>query len=321
MNRDRAFSTIVLIACLGTIVALHSLVGASWLGIGLTAFLIAKTAMAHRFRDRRTPTHAPLPHQRTCIVMPLYNEDAGFAVASVRSMINQDRRPDRIHVVDDGSTDGGLTARAVEATLRAEAGDLEWEVTRLPSNRGKRHALAVGFRAAPDAAIYVCVDSDTILDHRALDEGVAALDEPEVAAVAGFVMAENWSRNVLTRMIDLRYVSAFLSERAAYSLFGAVLCCCGSLAFFRGTVVRDNLDDFLDQRFLGQVASFGDDRRLTNYALRAGRVVLCERARASTAVPERFGHYLRQQVRWNKSFFRESIWVLGTFQLRVTMCK
>jgi hyaluronan synthase len=95
---------------------------------------------------------------------------------------------------------------------------------------------------------------------------------------------------------------------------------------YRADVVRANLDDFVDQRFLGRVATFGDDRRLTNYALRAGRVVLCTDARASTAVPERVGHYLRQQVRWNKSFIRESLWVLGTFPLTanafwLTLCE
>ena len=121
-------------------------------------------------------------------------------------------------------------------------------------------------------------------------------------------------------------MSAFLAERAAYSFFGAVLCCCGSLAFYRADIVRANLEDFLDQRFLGRVATYGDDRRLTNYALRSGRVVLCSDARASTAVPERFGHYLRQQVRWNKSFIRESLWVIGTFPLSanafwLTLCE
>ena len=44
--------------------------------------------------------------------------------------------------------------------------------------------------------------------------------------------------------------------------------------------------------------------------------IFAEDARAQTAVPERFGHYLRQQVRWNKSFIRESVWVLGTFPFR-----
>ncbi|MET9023098.1 hypothetical protein ABZV93_24290, partial [Actinopolymorpha sp. NPDC004070] len=32
---------------------------------------------------------------------------------------------------------------------------------------------------------------------------------------------------------------------------------------------------------------------------------------AHTAVPERFNHFVRQQARWGRSFFRESLWVLG----------
>ena len=118
MRHQRTFSTIVLVACLATIISLHSVVGASWLGIGLTSFLILKTVMARRFRGRVTPPPDALDHHRVCIVMPLYNEDPGFAIASVRSMIDQDRRPDRIHVVDDGSPDGGRASRAVEPARR-----------------------------------------------------------------------------------------------------------------------------------------------------------------------------------------------------------
>src|SRR5262249_45363353 len=147
--------------------------------------------------------------------------------------------------------------------------------TRLPENVGKRDALATGFRADTDADIFLCVDSDTVLDRDAIAAGLRPFTDERTTGVAGFVSAQNWSRNVLTRLIDLRYVAAFLAERAAYSFFGAVLCCCGSLAFYRADVVRANLDDFVDQRFLGRVATYGDDRRLTNYALRSGRVVLC----------------------------------------------
>ncbi len=43
-------------------------------------------------------------------------------------------------------------------------------------------------------------------------------------------------------------------------------------------------------------------------------------------MPETLGHYIRQQVRWNKSFIRESLWVLGTFPLSanafwLTLCE
>src|SRR5690606_12875860 len=117
-------------------------------------------------------------------------------------------------------------------------------------------------------------------------------------------------KNLLTRLVDVRYINAFVGERAAYSRFGSVLCVCGSLAFYRADVVLRHLDDFLNQRFLGDIATVGDDRHLTNWCLSEGRVVLAENSIAHTAAPQRWGHYLRQQTRWGRSFFRESLWVL-----------
>ena len=37
---------------------------------------------------------------------------------------------------------------------------------------------------------------------------------------------------------------------------------------------------------------------------------------AYTAAPERLGHYLRQQVRWSRSFIRESLWAVLRLPLR-----
>jgi hyaluronan synthase len=295
----------------------HAWIGASWLGAAMLGVLALKHSLARHYRRRHRATPLAPADEKVCVVVPMHNEDPKLVVAAVRSVLAQTRLPERVHVVDDGSTDGGRAATAVEEVLRREAPlCLEWDVTRLPVNVGKRAALAVGFRADPLATVYVCIDSDTVLQPDALAEGLTPMNDPGVSAVTGLVMALNWRTNLLTRLIDLRYISAFLAERAAYSFFGAVLCCCGSLSLYRADVIRANLDDFLGQTFLGRQATFGDDRRLTNYALRAGRVVLWERARASTAVPERVGHWLRQQVRWNKSFIRESIWVLGTFPIR-----
>jgi hyaluronan synthase len=48
---------------------------------------------------------------------------------------------------------------------------------------------------------------------------------------------------------------------------------------------------------------------MTFWCLKEGKVLLAPDAVAWTLVPERLGHFLRQQVRWSKSFFRESLWV------------
>jgi hyaluronan synthase len=150
----------------------------------------------------------------------------------------------------------------------------------------------------------------------AVVEGIKPFADERITAVTGNVRALNHRRNLLTKLIDLRYANAFLYERAAYSMLGSVLCACGSLSFWRSDVIKENLDDFVTQTFLGIPVQYGDDRRLTNYALQRGKVVVQDSAVAFTVVPERITHFVRQQLRWNKSFFRETLWVLRNFNYR-----
>jgi hyaluronan synthase len=282
-------------------------------GVVVFTILGLKLVGASLHRPATTPAWQA-PRLRVTMVVPIYNEDPDLLRACLRSVLLQRRPPDRLHLVDDGSSNPTALA-AAEELLPQLRERMEVEATRAPHG-GKREALALGFAADPSADVYLTVDSDTVLDADAIAEGVRPFADPQVAAVSGMVLASNNRRNLLTRLIDIRYANAFLYERAAYSTLGSVLCACGALAFYRGEVVRAHLEDFVNQRFLGVPAVFGDDRRLTNYALRHGRVVLQESATGHTAVPERLGHFLRQQVRWNKSFFRESLHVVKTFPTR-----
>lgn len=72
------------------------------------------------------------------------------------------------------------------------------------------------------------------------------------------------------------------------------------------------LDQWLGQHFLGVQATFGDDRSLTNYLLRKYRVIYSADAIATTIVPERHKQFLKQQLRWKKSWFRETL-IAATF--------
>lgn len=89
---------------------------------------------------------------------------------------------------------------------------------------------------------------------------------------------------------------------------------------YRGWVVRKHLDDFLGQRFLGQPATFGDDRRLTYYCLLEGQSLIAPTAIGWTDVPETLGHYVRQQIRWGKSFIREGVLLAGQIRLILRAC-
>ena len=280
----------------------------SFYGLAVLLLLLSKFTLS--LISRPIPQRGATTHLKLTVVITVYNEDPNALRVCLESLLSQTYMPHAVVVVDDASTDPRAYGVAKSYAESFRYRGVSYEVMRFVENLGKRHGLAAGFNAHPDADVYLGVDSDTELDPEAIREGMKPFGSPEVTAVTGLVMALNARRNLLTRLIDLRYVNAFMYERAAYSLLGSVLCCCGSLAFYRGDVVRANLDDFLNQRFLGAMATFGDDRRLTNYCLKEGRVVLQSSSKAWTLVPYRFAHYVKQQVRWNKSFFRESLWVV-----------
>ncbi|MEY9843343.1 glycosyltransferase [Streptacidiphilus sp. MAP5-3] len=281
----------------------------SMLAIGL---LSIKMFLALFYHPRRaTAAEArQLDEKWVTAVMPIYNEDPAMFEQGLRSILAQSRLPNEVHVIDDASADDGGLRTARRLAREFEARDVVFKVSAQPENKGKREALARGFLDAPYTDFFLCVDSDTVLTRDTVRELIVPLSDDRIMASTGMVLALNHDRNIFTRLQDLRYGNSFLFERAAYSQLKSVLCCCGALSVYRGDLVRKYLPDFLNQQFLGKPAVFGDDRRMTNYALIEGQVVFQESAVGYTAVPERLPHFLRQQVRWNKSFFRESLWAL-----------
>lgn len=270
-------------------------------GITAITYLLGKLLAAFRYRTYS----GEKPAVTVAVVVPVYNEDPEMLARCLASIGNQTFEPAEVYVIDDGSTDTRTLETAKKALHQTKGVFLK----RFDTNGGKRHAQAWAFRRTR-ADIVMTVDSDSVLDPECIAEGIKPFAESDITAVCGNVRALNRNRNLLTRLLDLRYTNSFIYERAAYSTVDSVLCVTGACAFYRRTVIEDNLDDYLTQTFLGVEVSYGDDRRLTNYALGRGRVVFQDSAKTETLAPERLGHFLRQQSRWNKSFFRETIYAI-----------
>ena len=157
----------------------------------------------------------------------------------------------------------------------------------------------------------VTIDSDTIVDTDGITEIVRAFEDERVGAVTGDVGVTNRRANLLTRLIDMRYWVAFNQERAAQSSFRTVLCCSGPLAAYRRRVLERVWSRYIGQTFRGIDCTYGDDRHLTNLVLSEGfDTIFVPFAHAITNAPEDVPSYLRQQLRWNKSFYRELLWTL-----------
>jgi cellulose synthase/poly-beta-1,6-N-acetylglucosamine synthase-like glycosyltransferase len=248
------------------------------------------------------------------VVVPIYNEDPALLSAGIRSVAAQDRRPRALWLIDDGSQQDGVPflvldepeVRAAIATARAAGITVH---PRRQSNKGKRHAQAVAF-ADSDADIFVTTDSDTYLETDTIAQLLIPFSRPEVMSVGGAAYGQNVRKSIFTRALDLGFVMSFLQGRVAEGYFGSVRVNCGILAAYRGSVVRPNLERFLNQRFMGVPVRAGDDRALTFFAKEQGRAEFQPEAIAFSALPENLSHLARQRMRWARSWAWGTLWLL-----------
>jgi hyaluronan synthase len=243
----------------------------------------------------------------TAVAVPVFNEDQDLLARCLASVLSQSRRPDFVLVTDDGSAVDYSQVRAeFEAAASAAGVVASWE--RFPVNRGKRDAQAAAFRGAPQADIYITVDSDAILDYRAIAEGLKPFADPRVQSVAGVLLVANHRRNLLTRATELWYVTSELADRSAQSAFRSVLVNTGTFALYRAGVVRASLDAYVSETFFGRPVQFSDDSLLTFYALLAGKAVQQPTAIGFTAMPETLSHHARQYLRWMRGMTIRTFW-------------
>jgi N-acetylglucosaminyltransferase len=235
------------------------------------------------------------------VIVPCYNEDPELLRACLRSLADQDYKGEmRVWVVDDGSRN----LAALRPVLEAETG-LDLKVRLLDGNKGKREAQAAALHEG-GGDVVVTIDSDTSIASDGIRRLVAWLADPAVGAVTGNLRPSNANATWLSKLIDTRYELLFERERAAQGYFGTVFCCAGPFSAYRRRAVMEVLDDYLGQRFLGGRRVCGDDLKLTNLVLACGyRSEFEPNARATTDVPTTVRRFVRQQLRWNRSFYRE----------------
>jgi hyaluronan synthase/N-acetylglucosaminyltransferase len=276
-------------------------------GVLALGHLLVQVTLGHldyrRQRRRLPPNPAWTP--KVSLVVTVFNEDLSVLHGCLRSIDRQDYPRLEVFVVDDRSTNREELFEVLE-----EFSSGRFRVMLPADNRGKREAQ----RSVLDDAtgeIIATTDSDTILPPDWTRRMVTRFTDPSIGAVTGDVRVANRSHNLLTRLIGYRYWSAFHQERAAQSFFEVVMCCSGPAAAYRKDLVDRIKDDYVSQVFLGQICTFGDDRHLTNLILREGyHVVFDNHPVVHTQAPTTLKGYIRQQVRWNKSFYRETLWTI-----------
>ena len=242
------------------------------------------------------------------VVVPVYNESPKLLEGCLNSIRQQKTRGGiNVIVIDDGSDN----QQDLLPVLNKFKEDKNFEVILFSKNQGKRFAQKKGFDRAK-GEIIVTVDSDTVLEvPNGINHILKQFKNPHIGAVTGDIRVSNKNHNFITNLISYRYWTAFNQERAAQSKFDVLMCCSGPFSAYRKSVINQVKEEYVSQVFLGHLCTFGDDRHLTNLVLQAGyKVNFDKRAVAYTHVPSTISQYIKQQVRWNKSFYREMLWTL-----------
>ncbi len=281
----------------------HLIVRPSILVLSLGAALLTfRTIFWLRYRPFPSCSLAAAPS--LTVVIPAYNEGA-MVMHSIESAVKAFYPRERleIFVVDDGSTDDTWSY------IRKVAARYPGRVTtvRLPKNQGKRAALEVGFRRA-HGEIVVTMDSDSVIDPDALLAIAGPFRDPRVGAVSGKVTVYNRKAGIIPRMLHVQFVLSFDLMRAVESSYGTVYCCPGALTAYRTSVVRQVLDGWMTQMFLGSPCTYGEDRAITNLILAAGYNTVYQRsAHVHTMGPENYRQLCRMFLRWDRSYIREEL--------------
>lgn len=277
--------------------------------ITAAAFLLTRYFFGALHRD------VPITRHYTpgvSIIIPCFNEEE-WIHRTILSCINQDYPIDKLEVivVDDRSKDRSV--EQIEKVMALINKESERYATQdrlklhvLAENGGKRVALVKGVEMAKHNLV-VFVDSDSFLEPTAIRHLVQPFQDPRMGGVAGRTDVENKYTNSITKLQTVRYYIAFRIMKAAESYFDSVTCLSGPLSCYRKSLILKHKDAWLNQKFLGQPATFGDDRSMTNFILRTHRTGYQDTAICSTIVPSEMNVFLKQQMRWKRSWLRESL--------------
>jgi hyaluronan synthase/N-acetylglucosaminyltransferase len=236
------------------------------------------------------------------IIIPVFNEKPDIFRRCIESCAMQLTEDSEIIVVADA--DKSCYNIACEYANK----NPKIKVIYHEERKGKRVAHATALKYAK-GEIIVTVDSDTILYADAIKELLKPFADPTIGAVTGLVKVYNRDENILTRLLNIRYIMAGIFDRGSYSYFKVVNCTSGPFSAYRRSIFLKVLHEYVHQTHRNRICTFGDERCLTNLILKSGYNVFYQKtAVCETLIPSDFKTWLKQQLRWCRSFWRES-WI------------
>ncbi len=270
----------------------------------ITTFMFSRVVGSFLYKKRAKKIDYNYNPKITFII-PCKNEEKAI-YHTIQECLEVEYPKNKVEViaVNDGSTDNTLKEML---RVKEDYKDRSLEIVNWKVNKGKREGMNYGFLKAK-GEIVIQLDSDSYPMRNTIRHLIMPFKDKKVAAVSAHTDPANKDENILTKMQTAYYFMSFRALKASEGLFDMVFffffCC----AAYRKKYVLKILDKFNSEKFLGRKVTYGDDRALTNQMIKAGyKTIYSYEARAYTIVPNNLKQFLKQQVRWKKGWFINSI--------------
>ena len=222
------------------------------------------------------------------VIIPAHNEAKNLS--NLLDSLREQSYPNlEIMIVNDGSTD--RTVEIVRNYMRQNTGIQLIDLPR--PNHGKAVALNTGLSVA-NGQFVVVIDADGVVERNCIMRMVAALQQPNIIAVAGNVKVAN-RIGFLTKLQALEYVRDINLPRRAFDLMGVSIVIPGPVGGFRKEYVKavgsydtDTVAEDYDMTVKLQKAKDGTFHGVRNIT----------DAIAYTEAPENLKDLFRQRKRW-----------------------
>lgn len=271
----------------------------------ITLYLIVLFMILFIKNRKRMFDDVPTPKlPSVSIIIPAYNEEEHIT-ETIKAVKNLSYPPElfEIIVIDDGSTDE-TAEKAKREGLRV--------ITK--ENAGKASALNLGVKRAR-GEIIGCIDADSYPEKDALLKMVPYFKDPQVAAVTSSILVRD-PKNFLQRLQEMEYI-LIAWGRKLMDYLNSVYVTPGPLSLYRTDVIK-KIGGF-DGRVLTEDIEIAWRLQRERYKIR-----MALPAKVYTKVPESFGSWWNQRLRWDiggiqtaniykYSFFRKRHGIFGMF--------
>lgn len=222
----------------------------------------------------------------TAVVIPVVDEPVDIFDAVLKRI--KEQKPTEIIVVINGARNTTL-----EKVCKANKVKFVWT-----EKAGKRNAIRVGMEHVK-SEITVLVDSDTVWTKNTLSELMKPFRDPKIGGVTTQQHIMEPNRNRWTRWAEWMESIRNAYSMPAMSVLGTVGCLPGRTIALRSSIIKNNMEKFMTDKFLGVHLEVSDDRTLTNYALKDGyKTVYQESSIVYTDAPTELKKLTKQQYRW-----------------------